>query len=549
MPVSPEKILLWLALGYLLLRGARYLLGARAYLVCALRAPEVEPVGRGQLDPGELRLLVLLDEQLVAAGFRHLGFLNASAPLTYHGAPIPISVFVNERLPAYAFVRARIGPEYANLVELEIETVFASGLRLQTRDSLITRPFMTRNSRIEAYEGVSVADQVERHKARVAGERTHNAPLTLTGMERAVVAMIDRHADLRAHFRAEGWITPTSDPALDRFTLVGAFALAHYSRQLFGARKLASARKLEPSDADRELRVEADLRAMLRVAERPQPAPGTPWPLITVIALTAGVSFAAMALLWNVYVAVVILAVITFHEGGHALAMRLFGYRDVHVFFVPLLGAVTVGQPAATTVRDRLAVLLAGPLPGLWLGVLLLALDQTYNQFTLLRLPALALLLINGLNLLPFTPLDGGRVLESLLRPESVWRPAIHGVSVAGLVAVAIALREPAFVAIGVLWAALLPQQLGRYILRRAVAAVVTDRTDFQAVARASLRTMAADTRYARFRAATRQATARMHARAFTESLATAADRRWGVIAYLSALIPLAAGIRLWSGS
>ena len=544
--MSPIKILAWLAFAYVLWRGSRALLGARVYLVNALRAPAVEPVGRGQLDPAELRLLGLLDEQLVAAGFRHLGLVNAAAPLTYFGAPIPISVFVNEALPAYAFVRARIGPEYAKLVELEIETTLASGSRLQTRNSLITRPFMTRNSRIEAYEGVSVADQVERHKARVAGERAHNAPLALTGMDRARESLIDRHANLRAHFREQGWIVPTSDPSLDRFTLVGAFALAHYSRQLFGARKVVPVRKMQPADADRELRVEADLCALLRVADRPQRAPGIPWPLLTVIFLTAALSFVAMALLWNVYVAVVILAVITLHEAGHAMAMRLFGYRDVHVFFVPLLGAVTVGQPAAATVRDRLAVLMAGPLPGLWLGVLLLALDQTYNQFTLLRLPALALLLVNGLNLLPFTPLDGGRMLESLLRPESPWRPVIHGVSAAGLLGVAIALRDPALVAIGVLWTALFPQQLGRYILRRAIAASVTDRTDFQAVLRASLQTMTNDARYARYRAATRQATARVHARLFTESLATAADRRWGVVAYLSALIPVAIGIRLW---
>jgi Zn-dependent protease len=544
--VIATKILAWLAFAYLLLRGARYLLGARVYLTCALRAPEVRPVGREQLDPGVLRLLSQQDEPLTTAGFRHLGFVNASAPLTYHGAPMPSSVFVNEHLPAYAFVRPRPGPEYGRLVELEIETVCASGLKIQTRNSLVTRPFMSRNSRIEAYEAVSVADQAERHKARLAGERTHNAPLVPLSMEGAVQLLVDRHVGLRTHFREEGWAVPTTDPALDRFTLVGAFALTHYSRQLFGARKLVSGPPARPSDEDRALRVEADLRAIMSVAEHPQPAPGIPWPLITVIALTAVLSFAAMALLWNTYVAVVILAVITLHEGGHALAMRLFGYRDIHVFFVPLLGAVTVGRPAVTTVRDRLAVLMAGPLPGLWLGVLLLALDQTYNQLLLLRLPALALLLINGLNLLPFTPLDGGRALESLIRPESVWRLIIHGTSVAGLLAAAVVLRDPAIAVIGVLWAVLLLQQFARYRLRRTVAAAITERSDFFAVVRASLQIMTHDSRYARFQAGVRQGTARSHARAFAESLATAADRRWGVMVYASALIPLAVGVRLW---
>jgi Zn-dependent protease len=544
--VSPLKILAWLAFGYLLLRGARYLLGARFYLTCALRVPQVHMIPRQQLEPGELRLLSQVDEQLTAAGFRHLGFVHVSPLLTYQDSPQPASVFVNESLPAYAFVWSRATAEYGQLVDIEIETFFASGIYIQTRNGLIPRVFMPPNSLIEAYQDLSIAGLVERHKARIAGERTHNAPLTPADMEGALKLMAATLPGFRTQFRERGWVVPTTDPGLDRFTLVGAFALSHYSVQLFGARKLTQQPRQAPSAEDQALRVEADVRAAMRVAQSPQRAPGIPWPLITVIALTAVLSFAAMALLWNIYVAVVILAVITFHEGGHAIAMRLFGYRDVQVFFVPLLGAVTVGQPAITTVRDRLAVLLAGPLPGLWLGVLLLALDQSYNQFKLLRLPALALLLINGLNLLPFTPLDGGRMLESLVRPESVWRPIFHGVSVAGLLAAALILQDPVIVAIGVFWAALLPQQLTRYRLRRAVAAAITDRADFPAVVRASLQTMTTGARYARFRAATRQVTARAHARVFAESLATAADRRWGVMIYASALIPLAVGIRLW---
>ena len=544
--MSPLKILAWLAFGYVLLRGARYLLGARFFLTCALRVPQVHMIPRQQLEPGELRLLSQVDEQLTAAGFRHLGFVHVSPLLTYQDSPQPTSVFVNESLPAYAFVWARAVAEYGQLVDIEIETFFASGIYIQTRNGLIPRVFMPPNSLIEAYQDLPIAGLVERHKARIAGERTHNAPLTPPDMEGALKLMAATLPGFRTQFRERGWVVPTTDPGLDRFTLVGAFELAHYSIQLFGARKLTQQPRQAPSAQDQALRVEADVRAAMRVAESPQQAPGIPWPLITVIALTAVLSFAAMALLWNIYVAVVILAVITFHEGGHAIAMRLFGYRDVHVFFVPLLGAVTVGQPAVTTVRDRLAVLMAGPLPGLWLGVLLLALDQSYNQFKLLRLPALALLLINGLNLLPFTPLDGGRMLESLVRPESVWRPIFHGVSIAGLLAAAIILHDPVIVAISVFWAALLPQQLTRYRLRRAVAAAITDRADFPAVLRASLQTMTTDARYAKFRAATRQVTARAHARVFAESLATAADRRWGVMVYASALIPLAVGIRLW---
>jgi hypothetical protein len=234
------------------------------------------------------------------------------------------------------------------------------------------------------------------------------------------------------------------------------------------------------------------------------------------------------------------------HEAGHAIAMRMFGYRDVHVFFVPLLGAMTVGRAAVTQVRDRLSVLLAGPVPGLWLAVVLLGIDVPDGSKWLLHGAALALLILNGLNLLPFTPLDGGRVLEALSQPESVWRLVVHGLSATGLLVLAAYARDPVIAILGVFWVAILPQYLASYRLRRAVAATVTNRTDLREVARTVLEVMMATPRYASSRAATRQSTARAIARMFAEPQATPADRRWGIVAYLFAWIPALIALMLW---
>jgi Zn-dependent protease len=541
---SGTVVVAWVLFLYVLLFGIRYLLGARVYLTCALRDVEVRPVPGQQVEPGELRLLTLLDDELAAAGFRHLGFAQATPFMTYHTGPLKFSVFVNERLPAYALVRQHAAPEYGNLVELEIETTFASGQRLVTLNTLFSQPFFPSNLLVEAYQGLSVSGMVERHAARVGAKRV-DAPVEHRTIENELSLIAASVAELRKQFRARNWVVPTIDPALDRFTLRGAFALTHYSRRVFGARKTTSEKSSSgPSENERLLRVEADLRAVLRVADNPEPAPGTPWPLLTVIGASGLLSFIAMALLWNVFIAAVILAAITFHEAGHALAMRRFGYRDVHVFFVPLLGAMTVGRAAATTVRDRLAVLLAGPVPGLWLGVVLLAIDQTYGPVTVLRISAFALLILNGLNLLPFTPLDGGRALESLTRPESVWRLVVHCASAVGLLAVAAFFRDPVIAAIGLFWAVLFPRQLLGHRLRRAVAAGIQDRTDFQGVARVVLETMSTP-HFDKWRSVIRQNSARALGRLFSESLATPADRRWGAIAYASAWIPVAAALLL----
>lgn len=301
------------------------------------------------------------------------------------------------------------------------------------------------------------------------------------------------------------------------------------------------------SENDRALRVDADLLAVLQVAEYPETAPGTPWPLIVLVAATAILSFGAMTALWDTYFAALVLVIVAFHEAGHATAMRLFGYRDVHVFFVPLLGAMTVGRQVTASVRDRLAVLLAGPVPGLWLAVMSLVIDQYYGPVKLLREAAITALILNGLNLLPLTPLDGGRMLEALSRPESLWRVVVQGLSAAGLLGLGAYLGDPIFLLLGAAWGALLRRSVLRYRLFRAVAREVRDRGDFRDVARAALEVMMAAP-YTKWRAATRQVTARTIARLFAESVATPADRRWGALAYAAAWIPAIAAFWLWRG-
>ena len=540
-------IFAWVLFGYALLYGVRYLLGARVYLTCALREVEVRPIPRERVDPADLRLLTLLDEELTAVGFRHLGFGQTAPFLTYYAQAVPVSVFVNERIPAYALVRQHGAPEYGSLVEVEVGTAFGD-FSLISRNTLVSRPFLPRSLRVEGYEGIPVAALVERHASRVAAERVNHGPREHSTLQSALNRVAAGFAQLRTEFRERGWVVPTTDPTLDRFTLQGAIALTHHSRRVFGFRKVTTQQQQQPfpSEQERLLRIEADLLTISRVADNPDSAPGTPWPLVTVICVSGLLSFVAMAWLWNPYVAALILAAITLHEAGHAVAMRLLGYRDVHVFFVPLLGAITVGRSVTTTVRDRLAVLLAGPVPGLCLAVVLLVIDQAYASATLLRMSALALLILNGLNLLPFTPLDGGRALETLTRPESVWRLVVHAASAVGLLAVAAYLRDPVIATIGFFWAALFPRQLSGYRLRRSVAAAVHDRSDFNSVLRVALETMSTP-RYVTWRAGTRQVTARTLARLFAESLATPADRRWGAIAYAAAWIPAAIAMILWT--
>jgi Zn-dependent protease len=102
--------------------------------------------------------------------------------------------------------------------------------------------------------------------------------------------------------------------------------------------------------------------------------------------------------------------VLVFHELGHFGAMKLFGYQDVTMFFLPLMGAAVAGRKVDASLAQKVWMLLAGPLPGLILGFGLLV-----GQVKAAESLAWMLITINLANLLPILPLDGGKIAHLIL--------------------------------------------------------------------------------------------------------------------------------------
>lgn len=103
--------------------------------------------------------------------------------------------------------------------------------------------------------------------------------------------------------------------------------------------------------------------------------------------------------------------VIVVHEGGHFLAMKKFGYRDMKMFFIPFFGAFVSGQSGTASPYQRAIMIMAGPIPGILIGLLLFAISTIFELETL-RLPALLFMALNAINLFPVSPLDGGQLLQ-----------------------------------------------------------------------------------------------------------------------------------------
>jgi hypothetical protein len=94
--------------------------------------------------------------------------------------------------------------------------------------------------------------------------------------------------------------------------------------------------------------------------------------------------------------------------------MRVFKYRNLQMFFIPLFGAAVTGRHYNVAGWKKVIVSLMGPLPGIVLAVPLAIASWALEQPVLLEGAFLAVI-INGLNLLPVLPLDGGWIANTLV--------------------------------------------------------------------------------------------------------------------------------------
>ena len=112
---------------------------------------------------------------------------------------------------------------------------------------------------------------------------------------------------------------------------------------------------------------------------------------------------------------IIFIAALILHEGGHLLAMKLCGYRDASLLFLPFLGAVATARKDDATIIQKFCVSLAGPIPGLILGIGLAIIFKDASYSTWVKQASWILICLNLFNLLPIYPLDGGQIVDILL--------------------------------------------------------------------------------------------------------------------------------------
>jgi Zn-dependent protease len=135
--------------------------------------------------------------------------------------------------------------------------------------------------------------------------------------------------------------------------------------------------------------------------------------LVTLV-VSAGLFYGIGAAAWSWKLAALLIPILLFHELGHYLAMLTFRYRNVRMFFIPLFGAAVTGRNYNVAAWKKAVVSLMGPLPGIAVGTALGIAAIVLKQKLLLE-AATWTVFINGLNLLPILPFDGGWNLHAIL--------------------------------------------------------------------------------------------------------------------------------------
>jgi len=145
---------------------------------------------------------------------------------------------------------------------------------------------------------------------------------------------------------------------------------------------------------------------------------GLKWGKLATTGGTMVLSLAVYATIWGWPYAAGFVLLMFAHEMGHFVAARQCGLNVGAPTFIPFLGAWIALKDQPLDVRTEAYVAIAGPLVGT-VAAVAVYLWSRWTGSTLLLAIAYAGLFLNLFNLLPVSPLDGGRI-TAIISPR-VW--------------------------------------------------------------------------------------------------------------------------------
>ena len=124
--------------------------------------------------------------------------------------------------------------------------------------------------------------------------------------------------------------------------------------------------------------------------------------------------FVLLALWTNWFFSLIVIGLMLVHEYGHIWAFKRNGILIRGMYFIPFLGAFIIPSGGIKSRKEEAFISVMGPAFGFALGITLCTAYLVTGNPTIA-----AIALINGIfnlfNMIPVTPLDGGRVAKSIV--------------------------------------------------------------------------------------------------------------------------------------
>ncbi len=147
----------------------------------------------------------------------------------------------------------------------------------------------------------------------------------------------------------------------------------------------------------------------------------------------------------NIKLLAAVLMVIFIHEFGHFVMMKKYGYSDKKMFFIPFLNLFfTEEDSSQVTIREKLFILFAGPLPGIIIGFAALIYGSKVANEQLVGL-AWIFLVWNLINLVPLDMLDGGVISETLYSRKNYFIQLVTTIVVIAVILLFVVLSKSYF--------------------------------------------------------------------------------------------------------
>ena len=417
-----------------------------------------ERVEAGEV-PDDIRALLEKESRgLTGLGFEPVAFVRT--PCVFDGVDEPSWSRLLQHPSEKSFAWLAVwGSSRTRPCEVTFHAQADEGRRVETHGYLVMdeHPDCPKHVVIDA-QTASLAEHWERHQREVAA-RPDFAPRDVSADELVVEQQQAWKCAIRASIE-RGRFASAGD-GLARYTLHHAVATVVSSTKRDSRRRAAAAKhekallaqgalaappvgELAPGD------VTAEVWAHRR-REGAERSRRSGWVMkLGLFGLSVCAAAIAFGMQLSLETLAILFGVLLVHELGHALAMKAFGYRNLQILFIPLFGAVASGSKRDVPPWQEIVVLLAGPVPGIVAGTVLMYALAPGGSPLLVQL-AWSMLIVNYLNLLPIMPLDGGRIMNVALFDRypnlQLGFTALSGVALLGL---GMALDEMVLRAIGI---------------------------------------------------------------------------------------------------